>query len=214
MFTLLRMFLHLSWQLPHLSSCPIPPLNRIPIGKTGDLIFLPSSSITHPTTGDAFMCVGGTPHPCHPRDAAIRVARMAADMVAFAQTFEHCGHKIQIRSGPIMHAVTVGAAHDACTLSICTALLLVMVSCQRMVVCTRYGPPCHLIRDVCVCVCVYVDCVCRVGMHTGNVTTCVVGHKMPHFTLIGKPLGGHAPLTRCLTSCGLCFRDVYMPEVP
>jgi class 3 adenylate cyclase len=50
------------------------------------------------TIGDAFMCVGGAPEPCHPRDAAIRVARMALDMIACASEVKlpH-DRKLQIR---------------------------------------------------------------------------------------------------------------------
>ncbi|GIL49893.1 hypothetical protein Vafri_6202 [Volvox africanus] len=53
------------------------------------------------TIGDAFMCVGGAPEPCHPRDAAIRVARMALDMIDCVRVFtaSASGRRIQIRVG-------------------------------------------------------------------------------------------------------------------
>jgi len=65
------------------------------------------------TIGDAYIAVGGAPAPCHPCDAAARVAHMALDMVEFVgnRTFHQGGktHGIKIRvginSGDLMAAV-------------------------------------------------------------------------------------------------------------
>lgn len=115
-------------------------------------------------------CVGGAPDACNPRVAAVRMARMALDMLALVENFEtdcQLQRKIQIRCVARMFTSRV-------------KLLYALAMFGRH--------PIHGLKSGTDASPVWPHCLCvtfRIGIFTGDVTAAVMGRKLPHWCLVG-----------------------------